>query len=251
MKSYQDVIHSLANLNGDLLTKEDFVAAFEKVVAVVQELRENVKESEKKISGELVSALDEISTLFDKKLANSFESASESVDKKLATLADKLKSDIAAVKGGSEALSAQARALITASADTLSQKIDDVAAKTDELGDALRLKMETDDDLYQAALQGLKEEIESVKTMAATKSGGHGGTAVNSVQYFDCSSQCDGANKIFRVPNYRYAISLQGTQYPNTYRPYVDFTYGNKTITLTSEVGAPEAGQTLIFIYVK
>lgn len=68
----------------------------------------------------------------------------------------------------------------------------------------------------------------------------------------DLSSQCDGSNKVFTLANSYKTGSLQvmGTQFPIIYRPSTDFTEsGDAEVTLTSEVGAPESGQTLVAIY--
>lgn len=65
----------------------------------------------------------------------------------------------------------------------------------------------------------------------------------------DFTSQCNGVLKIFTLTqSYRAGtVTLLSTQFPIIYRPGVDFTEsGDKQITLTSEVGAPETGQTLI-----
>lgn len=68
----------------------------------------------------------------------------------------------------------------------------------------------------------------------------------------DLSSQCDSATKTFPVTyNISKIISLSSTQFPIIYRPTVDYTFSGKTITLTSEVGAPQTGQTLVVIYVR
>lgn len=71
------------------------------------------------------------------------------------------------------------------------------------------------------------------------------------VFYYDLSSQCDGVTKTFAVPLNFGVLGLWSTQAPITYRPGIDFTEGNRTITLTSQVGAPQQGQTLILQYIK
>lgn len=68
----------------------------------------------------------------------------------------------------------------------------------------------------------------------------------------DLSAQCDGATKIFSISE-SYgtgSVQLLSTQFPIIYRPSVDFTESaDKEITLTSEVGAPQTGQTLVALY--
>jgi hypothetical protein len=116
-----------------------------------------------------------------------------------------------------------------------------------------KLESLTDDErLDKTAIRGLKEEMDDVKKLASA--GGvrfFGGPNANAVQVADLSSQCDGVLKSFYVPKHRFALMLVGTQFPVIYRPTVDFTTANNTLTLTDEVGAPDTGQTLTFLYVK
>lgn len=124
----------------------------------------------------------------------------------------------------------------------------------DEIRNALEILQE-DERLDQSSIKGLdelkkelKEEIQAVRGMKASI--GIGGL-VNTVRYEDLTSQCDGANKTFQVPLHRKAIMLTGTQFPLIYRPVTDYITANHTLTLTSEVAAPDAGQTLIFQFIK
>lgn len=84
---------------------------------------------------------------------------------------------------------------------------------------------------------------------AKTKKGGGGGNTGASMALDDLSSQCDGATKAFTVSSHSASFLLVGTQFPFIYRPTIDFTTSGTTLQLTDEVGAPEAGQTLLFTY--
>ncbi len=67
---------------------------------------------------------------------------------------------------------------------------------------------------------------------------------------FDLTGSCDGVTKTFTIPSNKRIIGVLGTQFPVVYRPEIDYTgSGTTTLTLTSEVGAPESGQTLIVQY--
>lgn len=72
----------------------------------------------------------------------------------------------------------------------------------------------------------------------------------DSVQVSDLTTQTDGTTKTFTIPVHSKAIALLGTQFPVIYRPTTDWSSSGTTLTLTSEVGAPQAGQTLLFLYV-
>lgn len=71
---------------------------------------------------------------------------------------------------------------------------------------------------------------------------------------YDVSSQCNGVNKVFVLPDSyeSNSVMVYGTQFPLIYRPAIDFTEsGDKQVTLTDEVGAPASDQTVIITYVK
>lgn len=83
----------------------------------------------------------------------------------------------------------------------------------------------------------------------SSRRGGGGGSTVRTD---DLSSQADGSNKTFNT-TYKIgtALILSGTQFPVILRPTVDYTVGSTSITLTAAVGAPESGQSLIFVYIE
>lgn len=68
---------------------------------------------------------------------------------------------------------------------------------------------------------------------------------------FDLSSQCDGSNKSFTVPIHTRALSLTGSDYPNTYRLTTDYTTSGVTLTIDALIDAPSDGANLVFLYAK
>ena len=84
---------------------------------------------------------------------------------------------------------------------------------------------------------------------------GSGGKRIKGRQVRDdLSSQCDGSQKTFTLTKKFISgtVQLFSTQFPIIYRPDVDFTEDSAgTLTLTSEVGAPALGQTLVALYEK
>ena len=84
---------------------------------------------------------------------------------------------------------------------------------------------------------------------------GYGSAHDQRMKRADLSSQCDGSNMVFTLPEQFKpdSVVLQSTQFPIIYRPDIDYVVTSAdTITLQSaEVGAPQLGQTLIALYVK
>lgn len=69
--------------------------------------------------------------------------------------------------------------------------------------------------------------------------------------YYDLSSLCDGVTKSFTIPSNSSVIWLGGTDAPTgQYRRTTDYTVSGNTLTLTSEVIAPQVGATLHLIYI-
>lgn len=99
-------------------------------------------------------------------------------------------------------------------------------------------------------IRGLDKWLNSIKKLVKDKNGSGGGGDI--VEYYDLTSQCNGATKTFTVPSNRKIIGVFGTQFPINLRPGIDWTgSGTNTLTLTSEVSAPETGQTLWIIYIR
>lgn len=109
--------------------------------------------------------------------------------------------------------------------------------------------------LEPSAIVGLEKTLEDIKgkiKKVRLRPAGFGIGPINTVQFADLTSQCDGSTTTFSVPTHRHAVMLVGTQFPIIYRPTTDFTTGNKTLDLvTTEVSAPKTGQTLLFLYIK
>jgi hypothetical protein len=73
----------------------------------------------------------------------------------------------------------------------------------------------------------------------------------NPIQYYDLTSQCNGVLKTFSIPTNTKVLAVYGTQFPVIFRPLIDWTATSTTLILTSEVSAPEVGQTLFILYVE
>lgn len=113
----------------------------------------------------------------------------------------------------------------------------------------------TADDLM-ALLDQLPAEYQidasRIKNLPGNKGLFHfGGSGRMKVYYYDLTAQCDGNTKVFNVPLNFGILGLFSTQAPIIYRPQIDWTEGNRTLTLTSQVDAPQAGQTLWCQYIR
>ena len=97
------------------------------------------------------------------------------------------------------------------------------------------------------SINGLEERLKKIASRAG--SGGTGATI--KPKTIDVSSQCDGVTRTFNVPLNFGVLGVFSTQAPFFYRPIIDYTEGNRTVTLTSEVTAPQTGQSLLIQLLK
>lgn len=73
-----------------------------------------------------------------------------------------------------------------------------------------------------------------------------GGGSGNTTQVYDLSSQCDGVLMTFTLPANYTAMDLTSTQFPETFRPIVDFTSVAGSVTIDPSIPPIQAGQTLL-----
>lgn len=71
------------------------------------------------------------------------------------------------------------------------------------------------------------------------------------VRRTDLTSLCNGVLKTFNVGTHFGIIGVFGTEFPQVYRPLIDYTETAQGFTLTAAVSAPATGQTLIVQFLK
>lgn len=103
----------------------------------------------------------------------------------------------------------------------------------------------------QKTIKGLIAQLHNLQRAIKDKTGGARGGG-DSVRFHDLSGSTDGSTKTFTIPRHLTNKTMVfGTQFPHIYRPTVDFTETETSITLTSAVGAPQTGQSLVVFYVR
>jgi hypothetical protein len=238
-------LETLLKLVNEGLSREEFVTAFENVVSLVLKIEKRNTDAVDKIESTYASLLaaikgDSAASLDDVKTRSKFF-----LDDARALLA-KAQTDIAArlatVKDGQDGKNGADGKDGKDGKDGSPDAPEDVRDKLETLEGDARLDI--------SAIKGL-DDYEKLKEAAnqPTRTSGGGGSSRNSVEFIDLSGQLNGSRKTFTVPRRRF-IALFGTEFPVIYRPDIDYTgSGTYTLSLTSQVAAPEAGQTLILLY--
>src|SRR3990167_7319512 len=95
----------------------------------------------------------------------------------------------------------------------------------DDIRNKLEL-LEGDDRLDIKAVKGADELERRLDTKISSVPAKMGGTGARQrVHIKDCTSQCDGSSKTFNVGGSHFGIiGVFGTQFPQTYRPVIDYT---------------------------
>jgi len=144
--------------------------------------------------------------------------------------------------------------------DALSAALEDVRAEIPELPDfegmVRGVEQKIPDRYNDTEVRGLIAEIQSKhdelgKTMERFP---RVQTPAKAYRIFtqDVSSQCDGNNKTFNIGSTHFGIEgVYGTDFPQIYRPVIDYTEGRTSITLASAVPAPSSGATLLVKFLK
>jgi hypothetical protein len=114
------------------------------------------------------------------------------------------------------------------------------------------LPIEEKDQIGVEHIKGLLDRIEKLEARPIG-GGGRGAPQPHPTEYYDMSSQCDGATRIFTIPKNMKVLWLAGTDSPaGQYRAITDYTVSgamNKTLTLDSNMAIPAVGATLHILY--
>ena len=113
-------------------------------------------------------------------------------------------------------------------------------------------ELKNEDRLDKSAIKGLEElekKIDDIKIKSNARV--IAGPSANAIQVADLTSQCNGTLKTFTIPTISTPLLLVGMQSPFIYIPTTHYIIGNKNITLTGTVEAPQTGQGLFLLYKK
>lgn len=123
-----------------------------------------------------------------------------------------------------------------------------------DTAEVLRDKLETlegEDRLSISAIDKLQETLDEIRnTLKSTRI--VNGRFTDRILIDDLTASCNGVDKTFTLskePINLNKIMVWGTDFPIILRPNVDWTLSRKTLTLTSEVPAPNTGATLLVQY--
>jgi len=114
----------------------------------------------------------------------------------------------------------------------------------------LRNKLESlkgEERLDKKAIRGLKEDIDALRKEIQSKPVGKlGMRKIPIVKSINLTSQVDGVVTTYTLPKDTVEVlGVWSTQFPVNFNGGTDWTFAGNTLTLTSEVGVIQSGQTL------
>lgn len=251
LKRLEEVFKLLDNS----LTTEDFIKSFEQVMKVVEEVkRGNEKEFEL-----MHDAIDSLKKRMQDDVSTDLSVAKEQVMEYCKTEMSKVFAEHAAemhdMGSRMEEMVSQRKSDEERVLETIRAEIPELpeVESTQSIRDRLA-RLRKGSKLPIKAIEGLEEKLSETVASIESASANRVQTPAKAfrVHIKDATAQCDGANKTFTVGGTHFGIlGVFGTQFPQVYRPVIDYTETKTGILLTAAVGAPETDQTLIIQFLK
>lgn len=232
-------LESLIKLVDESITREEFVRAFE---AVIKQILAIEKSLIQKIDTKIALPIEEF-----KFIKNELKKVqSQSVQDKKDSQKEFLK-----IRGELVSIVRDVEQRVLKSAKNASDLTSDEFKSIKDTITQVDKKITNSSDFVRSEnlkeIKNLQEEIKKLRTEIVNTPRGRGGGSRKTIyiKRIDLTSQCNGVLKSFAVPKDTISvIGVFGTQFPITFDT-ADFTLLGNTLTLTSEVSAPETGQTL------
>lgn len=121
--------------------------------------------------------------------------------------------------------------------------------KSDQIAEkilsTLEARLPNIEEIKEAIKKEMAEEFKKVNERIS-RIPSRGMKKITYTKRHNLTSQVDGVTKDFTLPaDTLDVIGVWGTQFPVNFNPGTDWTFSGRTLTLTSEVSAPQTGQTL------
>lgn len=137
---------------------------------------------------------------------------------------------------------------------TISQIEQDLPILGQEIRNSLEILPEGEK-LKIEAVENLRKELDDLekKILAKTASFiGGGGVGKHNTEVYDLSDSLDGITTTFNLPAMYKVLRVESTSAPIVFRPNVDFTWTNTSVTFTSQIEPSTtlaSGQTVLITY--
>lgn len=225
----------------DLILKEEFVKAFEEIVAFVNKIdSRNEKEMAvcKELCEKFIAKLEEKHDKNVGEIADKFESLKKDINTTLDAQVRKTDKKLENVKDGDDADEERITQSVLERIQLPEQK-EIILDGPEQLRDKLE-SLEGDERLDKSAIKGLTEEFKRIEALAKTKGGFQGGViGRNLIKDIDLSASLNGVTKTFNIPSSWNIISVALSSYPyGALRKNIDYIYTQTSITFTANIDA-------------
>ena len=222
-----DKLKQLLTIVNESITKEEFLKAFQNVISLVLKIEKDLQAK----NAQATELLNRARALFQQTLEEVRRNNEETLQGLKKQVVDKLSS----IKDGHNGIDGED------GVQGLPGKDGKDADETQIVDEVLK-KIKFPEEEFKK-LDDRITKVSQTRILA--------GPSADAVLSYDASTQSDGSRTAFDVPRHRKALLVVTTQAPFFYRPTVDFTTANLTLTFTGAVEPPANGQTVLFLYVK
>lgn len=242
----------LSTLDPDRLTREDFVAAFERVVDFLKRQEQQYQT----LLSDMLSAKSRMEQKLAQDTHATAKDLTQEVSSALKALTQRIDTRLHSLKDGKDGHNADEHAIFEKVMATivLPEQKPLVSESPQEIRDKLEL-LQGEERLDVSAIRGLEEKIEKVRGENKTTLVPIGGPSAGKiVKYHDLSASLNGSTTTFALPAFYRVVSVHSSSFPFILRPTTDYTVDGSTmqITFTSEIDPATtlaSGQSLIIVY--
>jgi len=225
-------------LDTDRASVDETAEAFQAVLNVIKQLKDTIDRDMASNKGEMdnlyAGVLEELKKT-EQRLIKMSDKLESKMDANISIVQKQLLQEVNSIKDTIPSIP---------SFQPLEDRISEVERKIPEMPKMPDLKpLETKDKQLEEEIKELKDKLQKLSELPRGRVGGARKTT--STKRINLTSQCNGTLKSFALPkDVIEVLGVWGTQFPITFDT-ADFTLTGNTLTLTSEVSAPETNQTL------
>lgn len=249
-KNITDLKDLLGKLNGEYVTKQEFIKAFQIFKGVLDEMKNMMDAHHGRMMNLTSSTIDGqnrnikgIQDGFSKistNVSSNFVSHIEGIKGEISKLQESIQGNSNEIKNSKVDLTPYDGKLKSIQQEMMKSLTAMEAKMSDKMKEG-EIKKEIDD--LKSTIKDLNDKITQV---GKTKGTIGGMRKVPIVKPYSLTSQCDSSTKTFTVPKDTTAIlAVFGSSFPINYDPFVDWTFSGNKITLDSKIPAPETSQTM------
>jgi len=240
-------IESLFKMINEGLSKEEFIAAFKKLIDFVKDAKETlIKTGAENIDSLNRTSLDlakRLEIAINDALGEALNKTGKAMDEQAAGM-NLIRDKVRKIKDGHTPTKEELLDLIQPLIPIVKDGDPGIDADEEKIISAVLEKVPVSNtEELESKIKDLEKKLE---TESKRPRGRLGMKKITSVRSINLTSQVNGSTKTFTLPTDTLKVlGVWGTQFPVTFDQDTDFSFAGRILTLLDPVSAPEGGQTL------